>query len=249
MKINQNLLTDKTILITGGTGSFGNTMVQELITNHQPREIIIYSRDEKKQYDMRNHYNQPNIRYIIGDTRDPKPLKKVMKNTDIVFHAAALKQVPTCEFFPLEAVKTNILGSSNVMDAAEEAGVEKVVILSTDKAVYPINAMGMTKALMEKTMTAKARNNNSDTTYCGVRYGNVMFSRGSVLPLFKKQIQNNEADLVIGSRYVEGSETDAQTYRKLGLGVINEFGKSANETVQDSQIGFTYSIIRIIFSA
>lgn len=161
MNIDQNLLDDKTILITGGTGSFGNTMVQELIENHTPKEIIIYSRDEKKQYDMRNHYRQPNIHYIIGDTRDPNPLKKVMKNTDIVFHAAALKQVPTCEFFPLEAVKTNILGSSNVMDAAEEANVEKVVILSTDKAVYPINAMGMNKVLMEKTMTAKARNNTT----------------------------------------------------------------------------------------
>jgi len=190
MKINQDLLTNKTLLVTGGTGSFGNQMVEELVRNHEPKEIMIYSRDEKKQYDMRNRFKSSKIRFIIGDTRDRESVRKIMKNVDIVFHAAALKQVPTCEFFPLEAVKTNILGSNNVMDAAEEAGVEKVVILSTDKAVYPINAMGMTKALMEKTMTAKARFSKGDTIFCGVRYGNVMFSRGSVLPLFLDQIKN-----------------------------------------------------------
>jgi len=191
IQIKKDLLTDKTLLVTGGTGSFGNKMVEELIRNHEPKEIIVYSRDEKKQYDMRNRFKSSKIRFIIGDIRDQEAVRKIMKNVDIVFHAAALKQIPSCEFFPLEAVKTNILGSNNVMDAAEEAGVETVVVLSTDKAVYPINAMGMTKALLEKTMTAKARLSNGDPDFCGVRYGNVMFSRGSVLPLFLDQIKNN----------------------------------------------------------
>lgn len=191
LKISKNLILNKTILVTGGTGSFGNQMIDEIIRNYNPNEIIVYSRDEKKQSDMRNRFKNEKIKYVIGNVRDLSSVKKVMKNVDIVFHAAALKQVPTCEFFPLEAVKTNILGSNNVLDAAEEACVQKVVILSTDKAVYPINAMGMTKALMEKSMMAKARFNDTDTVYCGIRYGNVIFSRGSVLPLFLNQIQNN----------------------------------------------------------
>ena len=191
MKTHIGILDDKKILVTGGTGSFGNQMVEELIRNQLPKEIIVFSRDEKKQYDMRNRFKSGKLKFIIGDTRDRETVYNIMKNVDIVFHAAALKQVPTCEFFPLEAVKTNILGSNNVIDAAEETGVEKLVILSTDKAVYPINAMGMTKALMEKTMTAKARFTEGDTIFCGVRYGNVMFSRGSVLPLFLNQIKNN----------------------------------------------------------
>ncbi|MBN2335184.1 SDR family NAD(P)-dependent oxidoreductase [Candidatus Bathyarchaeota archaeon] len=187
--IKEDLLRDKTILVTGGTGSFGNQMVERILRDHEPKEVIVFSRDEKKQYDMRKRLDTDKIKYIIGDVRDRDSVRKAIKHVDIVFHAAAYKQVPTCEFFPLEAVKTNILGSSNVLEAAEETGVEKVVILSTDKAVYPINAMGMTKALMEKLMTAKARL-NGDTVYCGVRYGNVMFSRGSVLPLFIDQIMN-----------------------------------------------------------
>lgn len=191
MKIREDLLENKTILVTGGTGSFGNQMVEEIICRHTPKEVIIFSRDEKKQFDMRNKFKSNKIRFIIGDVRDREAVSKVMTKVDIVFHAAALKQVPTCEFFPLEAVKTNILGSSNVLDAAEKAGVEKLVILSTDKAVYPINAMGMTKALMEKIMTAKARFTNGNTVFCGVRYGNVMYSRGSVLPIFENQIKNN----------------------------------------------------------
>ncbi|MCW4049040.1 MAG: SDR family NAD(P)-dependent oxidoreductase [Candidatus Bathyarchaeota archaeon] len=191
MKTRKNLLDDKTILVTGGTGSFGNQMVERLLQDQNPHQIIIYSRDEKKQYDMRKRLSSDKLKFIIGDVRDKDATRKAMKHIDIVFHAAAYKQVPTCEFFPLEAVKTNILGSNNVLDAAEEAEVEKVVILSTDKAVYPINAMGMTKGLMEKSMTAKARL-NGDTTYCGVRYGNVMFSRGSVLPLFINQIKQNK---------------------------------------------------------
>ncbi|MBW1736728.1 MAG: polysaccharide biosynthesis protein [Deltaproteobacteria bacterium] len=162
-------------------------MVRRVLRDHHPEEIIVFSRDEKKQYDMRRRLNTDRVRFIIGDVRDRDSVKRVMRGVDIVFHAAALKQVPTCEFFPMEAVKTNIQGSSNVLNAAEDAGAEKVIILSTDKAVYPINAMGMTKALMEKLMTAKARLNGG-TVYCGVRYGNVMFSRGSVLPLFINQI-------------------------------------------------------------
>jgi len=186
-KTRENLLGEKTILVTGGTGSFGSSMVRRVLRDHHPKEIIVFSRDEQKQYDLRRRLNTDRVRFIIGDVRDRDSVKRVMKGVDIVFHAAALKQVPTCEFFPMEAVKTNIQGSSNVLDAAEDSGAEKVIILSTDKAVYPINAMGMTKALMEKLMTAKGRLNGG-TVYSGVRYGNVMFSRGSVLPLFIRQM-------------------------------------------------------------
>jgi UDP-glucose 4-epimerase len=183
-------LDNKTILVTGGTGSFGHQVVEKILEVANPNEIIVFSRDEKKQFDMRNQFQDDRITFIIGDVRDKDSVTKVMRNDiDYVFSAAALKQVPSCEFFPLEAVKTNIIGSSNVLDAAEEANVEKVVILSTDKAVYPINAMGMTKALMEKLMLAKARSSKSDTIFCGVRYGNVMYSRGSVFPLFLEQMQ------------------------------------------------------------
>lgn len=185
-------LDGKRVLITGGTGSFGNQVVDTLLADSGVKEIIIFSRDEKKQYDMRNRVSNLKLKFVIGDVRDRDTVGKVMKNVDYVFHAAALKQVPTCEFFPLEAVKTNILGTSNVLDAAEENNVSKVVVLSTDKAVYPINAMGMTKALLEKIMLAKARLSESDTVFCGVRYGNVMFSRGSVLPLFLEQIQKKQ---------------------------------------------------------
>jgi UDP-glucose 4-epimerase len=186
-------LDGKTILVTGGTGSFGNQLVEKLLADFKPKKIVIYSRDEKKQFDMRNKYGRnPILSFIIGDVRDRTSVFNVMTGVDLVFHAAALKQVPTCEFFPLEAVKTNILGASNVLDAAEEKGVSKVVILSTDKAVYPINAMGMTKALMEKLMLAKARMSHAKTVFCGVRYGNVMYSRGSVIPLFVEQIRNKQ---------------------------------------------------------
>lgn len=186
-------LTNSTILITGGTGSFGNHVVSKLLDEFSPKQIIIFSRDEKKQFDMRNKYsNHPKLKFIIGDIRDPIAVNKVMKRVDYVFHAAALKQVPTCEFFPFEAVQTNVLGANNLLNAAEENGVKKVVVLSTDKAVYPINAMGITKATMEKLMLAKARLSGSDTVFCGVRYGNVMYSRGSVLPLFVEQIKQNK---------------------------------------------------------
>ncbi len=188
----KQVLDGSTILITGGTGSFGNHVVERLLEDYNPQNIIILSRDEKKQYDMRNRFRNPLLKFYIGDTRDRLKVFDVMKGVDYVFHAAALKQVPTCEFFPYEAVRTNIEGAFNVLDAAEAMGVRKVVVLSTDKAVYPINAMGMTKALMEKLMLAKAREAKSDTVFCGVRYGNVMYSRGSVLPLFVQQVKEKK---------------------------------------------------------
>jgi UDP-N-acetylglucosamine 4,6-dehydratase len=188
-------LDNKVILITGGTGSFGNDTIETILNNCKPKEIRIFSRDEKKQFDMRNRLKNPLLKFLIGDVRDKTAVSKAMRKVDYVFHAAALKQVPTCEFFPLEAVQTNILGTSNVLEAAEDNKVKKVVVLSTDKAVYPINAMGMTKALLEKIMLAKAREANggeSETVFCGVRYGNVMCSRGSVIPLFIEQIENKQ---------------------------------------------------------
>jgi len=182
------MLNDQTILITGGTGSFGTTFVQKVIKDFSPKSIIIFSRDEKKQFDMRNAMHSPVLKFLIGDVRERDRVFQAMKGVDYVFHAAALKQVPTCEFFPYEAVMTNVIGTQNVLDAAEECGVKKVIVLSTDKAVYPINAMGLSKALLEKIMLAKARTEASDTVFCGVRYGNVMYSRGSVIPLFVEQI-------------------------------------------------------------
>ena len=179
----------KTILITGGTGSFGNALAEKLLPL-KPEKIIIFSRDEKKQEDMRNLYQNNLLRFVIGDVRDKEAIDKIAGRVDYIFHAAALKQVPTCEFFPLEAVKTNILGTSNVIDVAIKHKVKRLVILSTDKAVYPINAMGMSKALMEKIMVASSR--NIETTLCGVRYGNVLYSRGSVLPFFVSQMERNE---------------------------------------------------------
>jgi len=182
---------NKIILITGGTGSFGNSALERFL-NMGPKEIRIFSRDEKKQDDARKRLNNPIIKFYIGDVRDYGSVSNVMENVDFVFHAAALKQVPSCEFFPLEAVKTNILGAENVINAAIAKKVKKVIVLSTDKAVYPINAMGMTKAIMEKIMIACSRNNNHNTVLCGTRYGNVMGSRGSVIPLFIKLLKNNE---------------------------------------------------------
>lgn len=185
------------LLITGGTGSFGNAVLRRFLNSDKFDEIRIFSRDEKKQDDMRRFYQNSKIKYYIGDTRNQKSVEQAMQGVDMVFHAAALKQVPSCEFFPLEAVQTNVIGTGNVLDAAASKGVKKVIVLSTDKAVYPINAMGMTKALAEKTMVAKSRNNNgSGTVFCGTRYGNVMASRGSVIPLFVEQIKAGK-DLTI----------------------------------------------------
>ena len=182
-----------TLLITGGTGSFGNAFLKKALIQNDFSEIRIFSRDEKKQDDLRKRVQNPKVKFYIGDVRDSQSVASAVKGVDYVFHAAALKQVPSCEFFPIEAVKTNILGTDNVLSAAEQFDVKKVVILSTDKAAYPINAMGMTKALMEKVMIAKSRNlDASKAIFCGTRYGNVMASRGSVIPLFIDQIKNNK---------------------------------------------------------
>ncbi len=180
------------VLITGGTGSFGKAMVNYLLS-YGCGEIRIFSRDEAKQEEMRIAFDRPELKFYIGDVRDRQSVDKAMRGVDLVFHAAALKQVPSCEFFPLEAVKTNILGSQNVIDSAVEAGVNSVVCLGTDKAVMPVNAMGMTKALMEKTAQAASRQlGEGDTVVSCVRYGNVMCSRGSVIPLFIKQIKEGK---------------------------------------------------------
>lgn len=181
------------LLLTGGTGSFGNAVLRKYIDNDSIAEIRIFSRDEKKQDDMRHLYQSEKIKYYIGDVRDMRSVMNAMKGVDYVFHAAALKQVPSCEFYPVEAVRTNILGADNVLTAAIESGVKRVVVLSTDKAVYPINAMGMSKALMEKVMIAKSRNlDEKKQIVCGTRYGNVMASRGSVIPLFIEQIMTGK---------------------------------------------------------
>ena len=186
------MLKNKTLLITGGTGSFGSAVLDRFLNTDHFKEIRIFSRDEKKQDDMRNLYKNPKIKFYIGDVRDYKSIEKAMIDVDYVFHAAALKQVPSCEFFPIEATKTNVFGTQNVIDAAEYNNVSKVICLSTDKAAYPINAMGISKALMEKVAVAAARN-CINTTVCLTRYGNVMASRGSVIPLFLNQIKSKES--------------------------------------------------------
>lgn len=185
------MFKNKTLLITGGTGSFGNAVLNRFLSSEHFSEIRIFSRDEKKQDDMRNQLQNDKLKFYIGDVRDYTSVERAMRGVDYVFHAAALKQVPSCEFFPLEATKTNVFGTQNVIDAASFHKVKKVICLSTDKAAYPINAMGISKALMEKVAIAASRN-NPETTVCLTRYGNVMASRGSVIPLFLKQIQNNQ---------------------------------------------------------
>ncbi len=187
------MFSKKALLITGGTGSFGNAVLKRFLDT-DIKEIRIFSRDEKKQDDMRQFYNNPKIKYYIGDVRNYESIKSAMKGIDYVFHAAALKQVPSCEFFPTEAVRTNVLGCENVLNAAMENKVSRTIVLSTDKAVYPINAMGMSKALSEKVMVAKSRHlNGTGMIFCGTRYGNVMASRGSVIPLFTEQIKKGQA--------------------------------------------------------
>lgn len=185
-----NIFDNKILLITGGTGSFGNAVLDRFL-NTSLREIRIFSRDEKKQDDMRKKYKNHKLKFYIGDVRDYQSVQNCVRGSDFVFHAAALKQVPSCEFHPLEAVKTNILGTENVLEAAISSNVERVVVLSTDKAVYPINAMGISKAMMEKVAIAKARS-SSGTTISVTRYGNVMCSRGSVIPLFINQIKSGQ---------------------------------------------------------
>lgn len=186
------MFKDKTLLITGGTGSFGNAVMKRFLDT-DIKEIRIFSRDEKKQEDMRKLYKNDKLKFYIGDVRDIGSVKNAMHGVDYVFHAAALKQVPSCEFFPLEAVKTNVIGTDNVLTGAIESGVKKVICLSTDKAAYPINAMGISKAMMEKVFVAKAKIVEPDRTLiCGTRYGNVMASRGSVIPLFIEQIKSGQ---------------------------------------------------------
>jgi UDP-glucose 4-epimerase len=182
------MFNEKTLLITGGTGSFGNAVLRRFLDS-DIGEIRILSRDEKKQDDMRKRYNNRKLKFYVGDVRDSRSVAGAMRGVDYVFHAAALKQVPSCEFHPMQAVRTNVMGTENVLDAAIAAGVKRVVCLSTDKAVYPINAMGISKAMMEKVMVAASRNlEDTGTVICGTRYGNVMASRGSVIPLFVQQI-------------------------------------------------------------
>lgn len=186
------MFNDKVLLITGGTGSFGNAVLKRFLDS-DIREIRVFSRDEKKQDDMRKRYNNAKLKFYIGDVRDERSVNGAMRGVDFVFHAAALKQVPSCEFHPMQAVRTNVLGTENVLNAAINAGVKRVVCLSTDKAVYPINAMGISKAMMEKVMVAASRNlENTGTVICGTRYGNVMASRGSVIPLFVQQVQEGK---------------------------------------------------------
>ena len=193
MKTNQ-IFKDRILLITGGTGSFGNAVLDRFVDSDL-KEIRIFSRDEKKQDDLRKRINNPKVKFFLGDVRDYRSVENAVRGVDFIFHAAALKQVPSCEFFPIEAVKTNVLGTENVLEAAVFNKVKKVVVLSTDKAVYPINSMGISKAMMEKVMVAKSRN-SLDTVLCGTRYGNVMASRGSVIPLFVEQIKAGK-DLTI----------------------------------------------------
>ena len=187
------MFKNKVLMITGGTGSFGNTVLKRFLSTNV-REIRIFSRDEKKQEEMRIALNNPKLKFYIGDVRDYNSTFQAMKGVDYVFHAAALKQVPSCEFYPMESVRTNVIGTENVMNAASANGVKRVVVLSTDKAVYPINAMGISKAMAEKLMVAKARTQREDeTVFCATRYGNVMASRGSVIPLFVSQLKEGKS--------------------------------------------------------
>ncbi len=184
----KSVLKNKTVLVTGGTGSFGGEVVRKLL-GHSPKKVVVLSRDEKKQFDMNNKFNDDRLKFILGDVRDRQSVEHAMYGVDMVFHAAALKQVPNCEFFPIQAIQTNILGSFNVINAAIDSGVKNLVLLSTDKAVYPVNVMGMSKALAERVMIAASRQDRGSTTLSGTRYGNVMYTRGSVIPFFIDQMR------------------------------------------------------------
>lgn len=249
------MLNKKVLMITGGTGSFGQTVLNRFLDT-DVKEIRIFSRDEKKQEDMRLTLNHPKLRFYIGDVRDEVSVRQAMKGVNYVFHAAALKQVPSCEFYPMEALRTNVIGTENVLNAATEAGVEKVVVLSTDKAVYPINAMGISKAMAEKVMVAKSRlQQPGETVFCATRYGNVMASRGSVIPLFVGQIKGDHSltitdlnmtrflmsledsvDLVLYA-FTNGQQGDifvqkapASTVGDLATALKELFGKSTQKT-------------------
>ena len=194
-----NIFKDKTLLITGGTGSFGKAVLRRFLET-DIKEIRIFSRDELKQDNMRRFYNNDKLKFYIGDVRDQNSIDDSIRGVDFVFHAAALKQVPSCEFYPMQAVKTNVIGTENLLESSIRAGVKKVICLSTDKAVYPINAMGISKAMMERVVVAKGRNVR-DTMIACTRYGNVMASRGSVIPLFIEQIKNERPITVTGSKH------------------------------------------------
>ena len=256
------MFKNKILMITGGTGSFGKAIMKRFLST-DIGEIRIFSRDEKKQDDLRRKLNNDNLKFYIGDVRDYNSVNEAMKNVNFVFHAAALKQVPSCEFYPLEAIKTNIIGAENVMNSAVANSVERVVVLSTDKSVYPINAMGMSKALMEKCMISKARmQNKGGTIFCATRYGNVMASRGSVIPLFVSQLKNNQdltvtdpnmtrflmsldesVDLVLyaykhgeqGSIYIQKSPSS--TINDLALALIKIFNKKSQIKLIGTRLG------------
>jgi UDP-N-acetylglucosamine 4,6-dehydratase len=254
-KKENKLLNNKILMITGGTGSFGQTVLKRFLDT-EIKEIRIFSRDEKKQEDIRIALNNPKLRFYIGDVREEASLRQAMKGVNYVFHAAALKQVPSCEFYPMEALRTNVIGTENVLNAATDSCVEKVVVLSTDKAVYPINAMGISKAMAEKVMVAKARLQQSgETVFCATRYGNVMASRGSVIPLFVSQLKGgrpltmtdpnmtrflmsleDSVDLVLyafahaqqGDIFVQ--QAPASTIGDLARALMEIFGKLSHET-------------------
>jgi UDP-glucose 4-epimerase len=220
------MFSDQTLLITGGTGSFGNAVLKRFLDSPL-REIRIFSRDEKKQDDMRRRYQNTKLKFYIGDVRDAQSVASAVRGVDFIFHAAALKQVPSCEFYPMEAVHTNVMGTHNVLQAAVAAGVRRVVCLSTDKAVYPINAMGISKAMMEKVMVATSRNlDGTATVICGTRYGNVMASRGSVIPLFVQQVlagkHGNNGDIFV-------QKAPAATVLTLAHAILELMGRSGHE--------------------
>ena len=257
------MFSNKTLLITGGTGSFGNAVLNRFL-NTDIKEIRIFSRDEKKQDDMRHRLNNPKVKFYIGDVRNKRSVDNAMRGVDFIFHAAALKQVPSCEFFPIEAVNTNVLGTANVLDSAVEHEVKRMIVLSTDKAAYPINAMGISKAMMEKVAIAKARSlgDNAKTTICCTRYGNVMASRGSVIPLFIDQLAagkdltvtdpnmtrfmmtlDDAVDLVIyafqhghnGDLFVQ--KAPAATIETLGNAIINLYNSDSHVRVIGTRHG------------
>ena len=241
----KNLFKNKIILITGGTGSFGNEFINYIINNKISFKFIkIFSRDEKKQHDMREKLNNDKIKFIIGDIRDYQSILSSVRDVDYVFHAAALKQVPSCEFFPEEAVKTNILGTENLIKAANISKVKKIVFLSTDKAVSPINAMGMSKALMEKLIIANSRNTNKNLKLCITRYGNVIGSRGSVIPTFISQIKKNKALTITNSSMTRFLMTLNEAI-KLVLFAFNN-GKNGDLFIQKSPAATIETISKAI---
>ncbi len=238
------MFDDKVLLISGGTGSFGNAVVERFLKTNI-KEIRIFSRDEKKQDDMRKFYNNPKLKFYIGDTRDYNSIADAVRGVDFIFQAAALKQVPSCEFYPIQALQTNVLGTENLLNAAIAAKVKKVVCLSTDKAVYPINAMGISKAMMEKVAIAKSRNlTENETMICCTRYGNVMASRGSVIPLFIEQIKNNKPITITDpnmTRFMMSLEESV----KLVMHAF-EFGKGGDIFVQKSPAATIQTLVNAV---